>query len=76
MLKKKNEELQSRIKTIEKLKEEKEKQQALIRELEDKIEIKDSMIDSYKQNITQYKVQLGELKKAKPKKAEKKGFFG
>lgn len=76
MLKKKNEELQMRLKTIDKLKEDKEKQQETIRELEHKIEVKDSMLDSYKQNITQYKVQLGELKKEKEKKAEKKGFFG
>ena len=76
MLKKKNEELQMRLKTIEKLKEDKEKQQATIRELEHKIEVKDTMIDSYKQNITQYKVKLGELKKDKEKKTEKKGFFG
>lgn len=76
ILKKKNDELQAKIKFIEKLKEDKEKQQQSIRELEHKIEVKDSIIESYKKNITQYKVQLGELRKSKQKTEEKKGFFG
>lgn len=76
LLKRKNEELQQRTKTIEKLKDDKEKQLERIRELEHKLEVKDTMIESYKQNITQYKVKLGELNKNKEKKPEKKGFFG
>ena len=76
ILKRKNDELQSRIRTIEKLKEEKEKQQEYIKDLEHSLEIKENVLESYKKTINEYKIQLGKVKKEKEKEPEKKGFFG
>ncbi|WP_298754387.1 response regulator [uncultured Arcobacter sp.] len=79
ILKKKSEEIALKNKIIEKQKNEKNKLLGKIEELEHILEIKENAVDTCRENITKYKIELGKLKRTKndqEDKDEKKGFFG